>query len=98
MDQCINKKLDRFMELKEKFECYSEAEFMELLNKIWEVDVSSEDEHDRLIEHFSKVVEHPRGNGIIFYPEAGVEDTPQGVLAFVKEWRAAIGKPGLKIV
>lgn len=84
------------MELKDKFEDYTEVEFLELLKKIWHADVLSEAEHDKLIEHFSKVTEHPQGNGLIFYPAEGIEDSPAGVLKVIKEWRAANGKPGLK--
>lgn len=84
------------MSFKNKFEEYTEAEFLEFLGKIWSTDVSTEEEHDKLIEHFSKVTEHPKGNGLIFYPEAGVEDSPEGVLAVIKKWRAANGKPGFK--
>ncbi|WP_036773416.1 bacteriocin immunity protein [Photorhabdus australis] len=83
------------MELKNKLEDYTEAEFLSLLNKIWAADVS-EKEHDDLIDHFEKLVEHPSGNGLIFYPENGVEDSPEGVLKVVKEWRAKSGKPGFK--
>ncbi|MCT8345082.1 MULTISPECIES: bacteriocin immunity protein [Photorhabdus] len=83
------------MELKNKLEDYTEAEFLSLLNKIWAVDVS-EEEHDNLIDHFEKLVEHPNGNGLIFYPENGVEDSPEGVLKVIKEWRAENGKPGFK--
>ncbi|UZE00846.1 bacteriocin immunity protein [Pseudomonas mediterranea] len=84
------------MKLKNKLEEYTEAEFLEILNKIWATDVSTEEEHDKLIEHFSKVTEHPQGNGLIFYPAADVEDSPEGVLKVVKEWRAANGKTGFK--
>ena len=84
------------MELKNKFEEYTEAEFFELLNKIWAINVSSEEEHDALIEHFSKITEHPEGSGLIFYPGAGIEDSPEGVVKVVKDWRAANGKPGFK--
>ncbi|MBS9425789.1 bacteriocin immunity protein [Photorhabdus caribbeanensis] len=83
------------MELKNKLEDYTEAEFLSLLNKIWAVDVS-EEEHDDLIDHFEKLVEHPNGNGLIFYPENGVEDSPKGVLKVIKEWRAKNGKSGFK--
>ncbi|ETS29683.1 Colicin immunity protein / pyocin immunity protein [Photorhabdus khanii NC19] len=83
------------MELKNKLEDYTEAEFLSLLNKIWAVDVS-EEEHDNLIDHFEKLSEHPNGNGLIFYPENGVEDSPEGVLKVIKEWRAKNGKPGFK--
>ena len=84
------------MELKNKFEDYTESEFLEFLDVIWTLDVSSEDDHDKLIAHFSKVTEHPQGNGLIFYPAVG-SDSPQGVIAVVKEWRLANGKPGFKV-
>ncbi len=84
------------MEFKDRLEEYTEAEFLEFLNKIWVIDVSSEDEHDKLVEHFAIITEHPKGNGLIFYPDANVEDSPQGVINVVKKWRAANGKPGFK--
>ncbi|NWC77845.1 bacteriocin immunity protein [Pseudomonas sp. P7759] len=84
------------MELKNKFEEYTETEFLDFLNKIWAVDVASEAEHDKLIAAFVRLTEHPQGNGLIFYPSEGVEDSPAGVLKIVKEWRAANGKPGFK--
>lgn len=84
------------MNLKNKYEDYTESEFLELLNRLWAVDEPSEAEHDELIEHFSKITEHPQGNGLIFYPEVGIEDSPQGVMAVVKKWRADNGKPGFK--
>ncbi len=84
------------MKLKDNFEEYTETEFLENLNKIWTTDVPTEQEHDKLIEHFAKVTEHPQGNELIFYPESGVEDSPEGILKVVKEWRAANGKTGFK--
>jgi len=85
------------MKFKSKFEDYTEYEFLEFLTAIWALEVSSEEEHDELIAHFSKVTEHPQGNGLIFYPDIGA-DSPQGVMDAVKKWRAANGKPGFKIV
>ena len=85
------------MELKNKLEDYTELEFLGFLNRIWALEVSSEEEHDELIAHFSKVTEHPQGNGLIFYPDIG-SDSPQGVMAVVIKWRADNGKPGFKVV
>ncbi|NQD94293.1 bacteriocin immunity protein, partial [Pseudomonas sp. CrR25] len=31
-----------------------------------------------------------------FYPAAGVDDSPEGVLSEVKKWREANGLPGFK--
>jgi hypothetical protein len=84
------------MKLKNKLEEYTESEFLDFVNTIWNVNVSSEEEHDRLIEHFSDVTEYPNSNDLIFYPEEGIEATPQGVIKVVKNWRAANGKPGFK--
>jgi hypothetical protein len=84
--------------MNKKLEDYTEAEFLELLEKIFTVDASSEDEHDTLVEHFEKITEHPYGNGLIYYPDPGVEDSPQGVLGVVKAWRVANGKSLFKPV
>ncbi|RMS38787.1 Colicin/pyocin immunity protein [Pseudomonas ficuserectae] len=51
---------------------------------------------DRLVKHFVKVTEHPAQTDVIFYPEEGQEDTPEGILKTIKEWRAKNGKPGFK--
>lgn len=32
----------------------------------------------------------------LFYPSKTREDTPEGVVKEIKEWRAANGKPGFK--
>lgn len=82
--------------MKTKFEDYTEAEFFELVKKIWEVNVSSEKEHDELVEHFVSITEHPATTDVIFYPAPEVEDSPQGILSVVKAWRIANGKPGFK--
>ncbi|MEA9390695.1 bacteriocin immunity protein [Acerihabitans sp. TG2] len=83
------------MILKDKLENYSEEEFLQFLIKIWAIDVS-EEEHDYLVQHFEKLVEHPNGNGLLFFPSNDVEDSPNGVLKVVREWRAKSGKPGFR--
>ncbi|RMS18304.1 Colicin/pyocin immunity protein [Pseudomonas savastanoi] len=42
------------------------------------------------------MTEHPAQTDVIFYPEEGQEDTPEGILKTIKEWRAKNGKPGFK--
>lgn len=84
------------MTFKEKLADYTESEFLELVTKICTADTASEEEDDELVEHFSTITEHPQGYGVIFYPEAGADDSPQGIVALIKEWRAANGKPGFK--
>ncbi|WP_225422715.1 bacteriocin immunity protein [Pseudomonas huaxiensis] len=51
---------------------------------------------DGLLDHFEAITEHPDGSDVIYYPPEGSEDSPEGVVKRVKEWRAANGKPGFK--
>ncbi|OCQ53306.1 Colicin-E9 immunity protein [Photorhabdus australis subsp. thailandensis] len=84
------------MNLKNKLEDYTEAEFLALLNKIFNGECKTEDEYHSLVKHIEIITEHPRRNGLIFYPENGVEDSPEGVLKVIKEWRAKSGRSGFK--
>lgn len=84
------------MQLSEKLEDYTEAQFLDLVTKIWLIDVATEEEHISLVLHFELITEHPRGNGVIFYPDPKMEESPQGVVDFIKNWRATNGKPGFK--
>ncbi|KII35615.1 colicin transporter [Pseudomonas fluorescens] len=84
------------MNLKSKFEEYTEFEFISLINRLFEGDYSSEKEHDAIVENIVSTSEHPNGTGILYYPEEGVKDSPEGALEAIKTWRAANGKPGFK--
>ncbi|WP_145537815.1 bacteriocin immunity protein [Yersinia kristensenii] len=84
------------MELKKELTDYTENEFLELINLLFIGEFSSEEEHDELVNHIVKITEHPNGTDILYYPEVGVEDSPEGVIEFIKKWRAENGKPGFK--
>lgn len=84
------------MELKSKLEEYTEHEFLTLLIAIFDGKYSSEEEHDAIVNNIISTSEHPKGTDIIYYPEDGIEDSPQGVLKTIKDWRAKNGKPGFK--
>lgn len=77
---------------------YTEAEFIALLEELAREDKEAEndDRADLLLLHFEKISEHPAGSDLIYYPEPGANNTPQGVTQIVKEWRAANGLPGFK--
>jgi hypothetical protein len=85
------------MILKSKFEDYTESEYANLINRLYQGGFSSEEEHDAIVDNIVSTSEHPNGTGILYYPEPGVEDSPTGVLKAIKQWRAANGKPGFKI-
>ncbi|MEY0231098.1 bacteriocin immunity protein [Providencia manganoxydans] len=76
---------------------YTEKEFLRLIENIYFVNTESEEEHRKWVNHFSKIIEHPRGNGLIYYPNKNRPDTPEGGVQEVKEWRAQQGKPGFKV-
>lgn len=60
------------------------------------MDEGTEEGQDALLENFIKITEHPSGVDLIYYPENGEDDSPEGILRIVKEWRAKNGKPGFK--
>jgi hypothetical protein len=89
------------MIFKEKLEDYTEAEFLVFLRKFNEYPEGLKGRAlevylDRLLEHFELITEHPDRSDVIFYPKEGQEDSPEGILKEVKEWRAANNKPGFK--
>jgi hypothetical protein len=76
---------------------YTEHEFIQLLQEIFfNAGGYTEEEHSNLVRHFVALVGHPAGSDLIFYPESGAEDSPEGVLSEVKKWREANGLPGFK--
>lgn len=83
------------MKLKENLTEYTESEFLEVIDKIYQAEGSDEFQ-DGLLEHFIEVTEHPRGSDIIYYPDKGQEDSPVGILQEVKNWRFKNGKPGFR--
>ncbi|OBP12383.1 MULTISPECIES: bacteriocin immunity protein [unclassified Pseudomonas] len=83
--------------MKDRFSDYTEAEFIQLLRELYKEDTADTDERaDALLLHFEKVSEHPDGSDLIYYPEPGADNSPEGVTRTVKEWRAANGLPGFK--
>lgn len=84
------------MQLKASINEYAEKEFLEILSKLFNGQCSTEQEYHGLLEHVEQISQHPKGNEILFYSAPGVEDSPEGVLRIIKEWRAANGLPGFK--
>ncbi|MBA3110990.1 bacteriocin immunity protein [Salmonella enterica] len=84
-----------------KIEDYTEAEFIELLNELFENPSNLkggefESHSNMLVKHFDKIVDHPESNGLIFCPPDDREDSPQGVIDEIKRWRKSQGLPLFK--
>ncbi|MGV8887614.1 MAG: bacteriocin immunity protein [Pseudomonas sp.] len=74
------------MELKASLKDYTEPEFEALVNRIWAVDLPKQD-HDRLINHFDRIVGHPKGADLLFYSEDEFNVNSSGlVMVYVKYW------------
>ncbi|WP_349971205.1 S-type pyocin domain-containing protein [Pseudomonas caspiana] len=56
------------MELKQKLQDYARAEFEYLVQKITDVK-GALGEHNQLVNHFDKLVKHPKGADLLFYPD-----------------------------
>ena len=82
--------------MKSKLSEYNEAEFLDVLRKIFDADFASASEYEKTVDYVIELIGHPAGSDIIFYPAPGVEDSPEGVLRIIKEWRKANGLPGFK--
>ncbi|EJN28067.1 Colicin immunity protein / pyocin immunity protein [Pseudomonas sp. GM79] len=89
------------MILKGRLEDYTEEEFLTFLGEFFHQTsglkgIALEVYREKLLDHFEVVTEHPGRSDVIFYPKEGQEDSPEGILKEVKEWRAANNKPGFK--
>ncbi|GFM56137.1 bacteriocin immunity protein [Pseudomonas capsici] len=84
--------------LKNSFSEYTEAEFVALLEELAKEDEEAEndDRADLLLLHFEKISEHPAGSDLIYYPEPGADNSPEGITQIVKNWRFSQGLPGFK--
>ncbi len=86
--------------MKKNISDYTEAEFLEFTRNIYtsnEAFFPTEESHIQAVLEFKRLTEHPSGSDLIYYPDGSREDSPEGVVKEVKEWRAANGKPGFKI-
>ncbi|MBS0970409.1 bacteriocin immunity protein [Nissabacter archeti] len=81
-------------QLRHKFEDYTEAEFLALVETICSAE-GGEKYQDALITNFDIVSEHPESTDLIFYPE-DPDITSKGIVDQIKAWRQANDKPLFK--
>ncbi|MBN2976287.1 bacteriocin immunity protein [Pseudomonas salmasensis] len=76
---------------------YTESEFLKFVISLCDANARSEEEDDEMLLAFKRLTEHPDGSDLVYYPRNGREDSPEGIVKEVKEWRANNGKPGFRI-
>ena len=76
---------------------YTETDFLNFVKQICRAEGATEEDDNKLVAEFERLTEHPDGSDLIFYPDDGRDDSPEGVVKEVKEWRAKNGKPGFKL-
>ncbi|MTD25535.1 bacteriocin immunity protein [Erwinia sorbitola] len=84
------------MNNKKSISDYTEQEFLALVMRIYNAEEESEEEGVNNLYEFERLCEHPDGSDLIYYPREAREDSPEGVVQEVKEWRQVNGKPGFK--
>ncbi|EGT5681995.1 bacteriocin immunity protein [Cronobacter turicensis] len=75
---------------------FTENEFLDFVTSICKDTYKTESEHILAVLAFEKLTEHPAGSDLIYYPENGVDNTPEGIVKTIKKWRADEGKSGFK--
>lgn len=86
-----------------KLQDYTESEFRRFLDEFFEATETNnlpDSEYDKYIskltKHFSDIVEHPEGNGLIYHPAASREDSVDGVIEELESWYKQQGKDCFK--
>lgn len=75
---------------------YTESEFLELVRKIFNVENTSEEEDIQNLLEFERLCEHPDGSDLTYYPNDDREDSPEGILAEIKNGEPKMVSRGLR--
>lgn len=71
---------------------FTRAEFLEFVVLLANAEGLTEEEDDRRVDHFARLVEpHPQGTDLLFWPEPGADDSPPGVVAEIERFFHARG-------
>ncbi len=74
---------------------YTEKDFLCLVSDIYECN-GSENEIDEWVEEFIRLVKHPEGSDLIFYPPDNRDDSPEAIINEIKRWYKDNGLPLFK--
>lgn len=83
------------MNMKNNFSEYTKDEFISLISEICDA-IGDDDYQDSLLEHLIKITEYPSVSDVIYYPADGADDSPEGIVNSIVEWRKSQGLPLFK--
>ena len=86
------------MEIKKTLGDYTHDEFKSLVSTLWNADLDNET-HNRLIDHFDKIIGDPLGADLLFYPpyiEAGNVHSVDSIVFHVQQWHYRQGKAAFR--
>jgi len=81
---------------KDSLDQFLKEELLRFVSAISDVQTTDDDELDLWVRHFDKIVQHPSGRDLIFWPEQGADDSPEGIVAEIERYCRENGLPGFK--
>lgn len=82
------------MECKGGYSEYTEIQFVGLIGELRSAETESK--RNLILDHLADIIPHPAGPDLLYYPEPGADDSPEGVTQIIKEWCEVNGLPGFK--
>lgn len=79
-----------------KLSAFTRAEFIQFVDDISNDRAETEAQSDAWVRHFKFIVPHPAKSDLLFWPEDGADDGPEGVVAEIEHYCRKNGLPGFK--
>ena len=65
---------------------FSKSEFTEFVSNISSEKAKDEAQSDAWLEHFIAIAPHPAKSDLIYWPEEGADDSPEGIVAEIERY------------
>lgn len=75
---------------------FSKNEFAEFIQFVTDFEDRTEEEDNALLLRFNELCPHPAKSDLIYWPEEGADDSPQGIVAEIERFCRENGLAGFK--
>ena len=83
--------------IKSRLSDFTRTEFVSFVEDICHNRAETEELSLKWVRHFDRLVApHPQRNGLIFWPEEGADDSPEGITAEIERFINEQGLPGFR--